>query len=160
MRCIYPPSGEASGTVRVTALDGVGDWARRPQRIRTSRVYWPECCDPSVSAIDGLRSLLYPDQSGDPPCAEEVLSALVTVMVSEEGESEMVRELKMPLISRRSSDTWSLGAVVLSFIKSLMERMMGGQDSSLGSHQSDGPAPIDSSIRLRRTSEYMYLYTC
>jgi hypothetical protein len=33
------------------------------------------------------------------------LSALVTVIVSEDGESEMVRELKMPLISRRSSDT-------------------------------------------------------
>jgi hypothetical protein len=81
----------------------------------------------------------------------------VTVIVSEGGESEMVRELKMPLISRRSSETWSLGAVVLSLMKSLIDRMMGGQASSFGSHQSDGGAPIDSSMRLRSTSEYMYL---
>ena len=121
--------------------------------------YWPEYCDPYASALDDLRSLPYPEaQSGDPPgMPAGALSALVTVMLSEGGESEMVRELKIPLISRKSSDTWSLGAVVLSLMKSLIERMMGGQDSSFGNHQSDGPAPIDSSIRLRRTSEYIYL---
>lgn len=78
-------------------------------------------------------------------------------MLSEGGESEIVREVKMPLISRKSSETWSLGVCVRSLMKSLIERMMGGQDSSFGSHQSEGPAPIDSSIRFRRTSEYMYL---
>ena len=81
------------------------------------------------------------------------MSALVTVMPSEGGESEIVIELKMPRISRKSSDTWSLGAVVRSLMKSLIERMMGGHASSSGSHQSDGPAPIDSSMRFRRTSE-------
>jgi len=89
--------------------------------------------------------------AGSPP------SLLVNVTVSDEGESEIVRELKMPLISRRSSDTGSFGFDVRSLMKSLMERMMGGQPSSLGNHQSDGPAPIDSSMRLRRTSEYIYL---
>jgi hypothetical protein len=69
--------------------------------------YWPGFCDPYDSAIDGLRSLLYPDaQSGDPPdITDGVPPALITVVVSDDGESDMVRELKMPLISRRSSDT-------------------------------------------------------
>lgn len=139
--------------VRVVLVNG-GNRAARDYACLAA-FYWPMYCDPYASAFDGLRSLLYPDaQSGDPPdMAVGAPSALVTVIVSEGGESDIVRELKIPLISRRSSDTWSLGAVVLSLMKSLMERIMGGQASSFGSHQSDGPAPIDSSIRLRRTSE-------
>jgi hypothetical protein len=80
-------------------------------------------------------------------------SALVIVVLSDGGESDMVREVKIPLISRRSSETWSLGVCVRSLMKSLIERMIGGHSSSFGSHQSAAGAPIDSSIRLRRTSE-------
>ena len=120
------------------------------------------CCDAdpeayaSAFAFDDLRSLEY--QSGEPymsPCVLMVPkpSELVTVMLSEGGESERLRELKMPRISRRSSETWSLGAWVRSLMKSLIERMIGGQLSSLGSHQSDGGAPMPSSMRLRSTSE-------
>lgn len=117
--------------------------------------HWPVYCEPNKSALEGFRSLPYPDaQSGDAPdAAAGVPPALVTVIASDGGESDMVRELKMPLISRRSSDTWSFGAVVLSLMKSLIDRMMGGHASSLGSHQSDGPTPMDSSMRLRSTSE-------
>ena len=69
----------------------------------------------------------------------------------------MVRVLKMPFISRKSSEIWSLGAVVLSRMKFLIERIMGGQPSSLGSHQSEGPIPHPSRNLLRKTSEYIYL---
>jgi hypothetical protein len=85
------------------------------------------------------------------------LSMLVTVMLSDPGESEMVRLLNIPLISRRSSEIWSFGAVDRSRMKSLIDRIIGGHDSSLGNHQSDGAMPQDSSMRFRITSGKMYL---
>lgn len=78
------------------------------------RAYCTEYCGPDMcaSAFDDLRSLPYPDaQSGELYISDPgtliapKLSALVTVMLSEGGESEMVMELKMPLISRRSLET-------------------------------------------------------
>lgn len=88
---------------------------RYSEPVIKDMIYCGEYCDPGpyASAFDGFWS--FANQSGEPyislPCLlERAPSALVTVMLSEGGESEMVRELNMPRISRRSSDTWSLGA--------------------------------------------------
>jgi hypothetical protein len=89
-------------------------------------------------------------ESGAPPL---VPSIGVWPALYSGGESEIVSVLKMPFISRKSSETWSLGAVVRSLMKFLIERIMGGQSSSLGSHQSEGLMPHPSSIRLRKTLE-------
>lgn len=54
---------------------------------------------------------IYGHQSGEPvnwpgtPIVPIALSLLVMVMLSDPGESEMLRLLKMPLISLRSSET-------------------------------------------------------
>lgn len=68
------------------------------------------------------------------------------------GESDIVMVLKRPRISRRSCDTWSLGSVVRSRMKFLMDRMMRGQPSSLGNHQSDRGRPHPSNSWLRRVA--------
>lgn len=87
------------------------------------------------------------------PWLARALSGGVPPVLSSGGESEMVSVEKRPFISRKSSAVWSLGAVVRSWMKSFMERMMGRQPSPLGSHQSEYSTPQVSSMRFRRTLE-------
>lgn len=77
---------------------------------------------------------------GTPPLAMTP-SIGVWLDFSEGGESEIVRVEKTPLISLKSSEVWSFGAVVRSCMKSLIDRMIGGQSSSFGSHQSECSMP-------------------
>lgn len=80
------------------------------------------------------------------------VSSVALLDVSSGGEFEMVRVPKIPRISRRFSETSSLGAVVRSWMKSLIDRMMGGHPSSSGSHQSDGEIPQPARNLFRRVS--------
>lgn len=106
---------------------------------------WPD--------VPPVYTLVSPIFEGTMPLASTPSIGGELPMLSSGGESEIVRVEKIPFISRRSSEVGSFGATVRSCMKSLIERMMFGQFSSLGNHQSECSNPHCSSIRFRSVFE-------
>jgi hypothetical protein len=100
-----------SGIRRCASVKLLNDMRRQLPHLSCSKIGRPRASSESGWVSFPETFSINVHQSGDAlyvPCTPSVpdaLSLLVIVMLSEPGESEMFRLLKMPLISFRSSET-------------------------------------------------------